>query len=247
MEAVRQYLVQWIQERVRNAGAVGTVLGMSGGIDSAVVSVLCHQAFGKNALCIALPINSLNQDMIDAELVASQFGLEYEVLDLKAPYEALFNQLPAQLGDERARSLAVANLKPRLRMITLYYYANMLNRLVVGTTNRAELTVGYFTKHGDGGSDILPLGGLVKSQVRALARHLGIPEQVVSKAPSAGLWPGQTDEAELGLRYDDIDRYLTGGQVDPSIAKSIETKRVRSQHKLEPAPIADPFKLLGDS
>jgi len=132
--------------------------------------------------------------------VASQFGIKTERIDLEAVCGKFIEVLP--LGNK----LASANLKPRLRMLTLYYYANNLNYLVAGTGNKSELMVGYFTKYGDGGVDILPIGGLVKAKVRELAEELGIPKEIIDKPPSAGLWDGQTDEEEIGITYEDLDK-----------------------------------------
>ena len=133
--------------------------------------------------------------------------------------------------------MAVANIKPRLRMITLYYYAQQKNYLVLGTTNRTELTIGYFTKHGDGGSDLLPLGGLVKWQVRELARYLEVPEVVIDKPPSAGLWEGQTDEGEIGLSYEELDRFILTGQGSDQVKNRVENLYRSSLHKRQFPPI----------
>ena len=133
--------------------------------------------------------------------------------------------------------MAEANLKPRIRMATLYYFANQLHYLVVGSGNKCELAVGYFAKYGDGGVDILPLGNLVKSQVRELAHYLGIPEEVVDKPPSAGLWEGQTDEQEMGLTYEELDRYFTTGEATEEVRKRIEEKIALNAHKRVMPPI----------
>jgi NAD+ synthase len=129
--------------------------------------------------------------------------------------------------------MPLANVKPRLRMTALYYVANTLNYLVAGTGNRSELTIGYFTKYGDGGADILPIGTLLKDEVRALARELGVPEPVITKAPSAGLWLGQTDEGEMGFTYADLESYLTRGPaaVTPALAMRIERLMRATEHK----------------
>ncbi|MHB1006213.1 MAG: NAD(+) synthase [Chloroflexota bacterium] len=238
MQQLHMRLVDWIRSRVTEAGAAGTVVGLSGGIDSAVVAALCHEALGDRALALALPINSLSRDVEDATLVAQHFGLQYRLVPLEGAYGALFQSVPDDLGDPAARSLALANLKPRLRMAVLYYFANAQNYLVVGTSNKAERTVGYFTKWGDGAADILPIAGLTKGQVRTLAAHLGVPRPVIDKAPSAGLWAGQTDESEMGITYDAIDAYLTAGSVDPATVVKIEARFYRSQHKRERPPVA---------
>ncbi len=238
VEELRRRLVAWIKERVAEAGAEGTVFGLSGGIDSAVAGALCREAVGENALGLILPINSLRQDTEDARLVAKHFGIPTQIVPLEAVFGALLGSLSQDTGDEQRRNLALANLKPRLRMLALYYYANALNYLVVGTSNRSELAVGYFTKFGDGASDILPIGALVKRQVRELARYLGVPQQIVDKPPSAGLWAGQTDEGEMGITYQQLDGYLLSGDADPAVVRLIETRARLSEHKRRPAPMA---------
>jgi NAD+ synthase len=138
-------------------------------------------------------------------------------------------------GDDIKARVPVANVKPRLRMTTLYFVANSLNYLVAGTGNRAELTIGYFTKYGDGGVDVLPIGDLLKSEVRTFARELGVPLPVIDKAPSAGLWLGQTDEEEMGFTYAELERYLTGGpaSVAPALALRLERMIRATEHKRE--------------
>jgi NAD+ synthase len=135
----------------------------------------------------------------------------------------------------------LANIKPRLRMATLYFYANSLNYLVAGTGNRSELAIGYFTKYGDGGCDLLPIGHLVKSEVRAIARDLNVPQGIVDRTPSAGLWLGQTDEEEMGFTYADLERYLEDGPqaVSPALAMRIERLMRISEHKRQMPPIPD--------
>ncbi len=246
MERLRQRLVGWIKAKVEEVGAAGTVVGLSGGIDSAVAAALCREAVGDRALALVMPINSQALDAEHASLVARRFDLRITVVPLDSAYEAFVASMPSPLGREEARSLALANVKPRLRMLTLYFFANALGYLVVGTSNRAELAVGYFTKYGDGAADILPLGGLAKCHVRALAQHLGVPGPIIDKPPSAGLWPGQTDEGEMGLTYEEIDRYLLTNEATPEVAARIEAKRRQSQHKRERPPIAPVEDLLAE-
>ena len=124
-------------------------------------------------------------------------------------------------------------------MLTLYYLANQLKYLVIGASNRSELAIGYFTKYGDGATDILPLGNLVKRQVRELARFLGIPKVIMAKPPSAGLWERQTDEAELGLSYEELDHYLLSGEASETVRKKIEAMIAASNHKRLPPPVPD--------
>src|SRR5215216_1474238 len=223
----------WLSFQMEQVGASRLVLGLSGGIDSAVVCALSTMAAGPSRVIAAImPIQSRPEDMRDAKLVASAFEVVPRVIDLVPAHDALIAAMP---GDDTAgledadvdparqatrRQLALANIKPRLRMTSLYFLANRYNGLVIGTGNKTELAIGYFTKYGDGGVDVLPLGDLDKTAVRGLARELGVPETVISKAPSAGLWEGQTDEAEIGLTYGDLDRALAsfaGGEDKESL------------------------------
>lgn len=200
---MKNKIISWIKQQVKNAGAKGIVMGLSGGIDSAVVAALCKAAVGKNNLLVLyLPCNSNIQDLKDAKLVARELGLKSKLVEISGVYNNFLKILP------EAGSLAKGNLKPRLRMSTLYYFANKLNYLVCGTGNKSELLVGYFTKYGDGGVDILPIADLFKRQVRKLAQELGIPEKIITKPPTAGLWQGQTDEGEMGITYNELDDIL---------------------------------------
>lgn len=238
-------LVRWLDGRLAATGAKGFVLGLSGGIDSAVAARLCQLARPDDTVGIMMPCFSDAQDEADARLVADHFKLRTIRIDLGPAYDRLLADLGEALaaaetprgrpGDDSRARLPMANVKPRLRMIALYFVANSLNYLVVGTGNRSEIAIGYFTKHGDGGADLLPLAGLVKSQVRTLARDLGVPARVIDKPPSAGLWPGQTDEGEMGFTYADLERYLDEGpqSVAPAVALRIERLAKASEHKRE--------------
>jgi NAD+ synthase len=242
---MRKKIVDWIRKQVQEAGAKGIVLGLSGGVDSCVVATLAKQALGKSRLlALILPIHSLTQDLADSHLFAKKFGIKTKLVDLSRIYDSLLKILPAlPAACLPAGRITQANLKPRLRMLVLYYYANKLNYLVCGTGNKTEIMVGYFTKHGDGGVDILPLGGLFKSQVRQLAKELGIPGQIIAKPPTAGLWLGQTDEGEMGLFYPELDDILerrekNRKQVLPKnkIAK-VEGMIARAAHKRAKPPV----------
>lgn len=197
-QLVRQ-ITKWLKQQVKSARAKGLILGLSGGVDSALVGALAKKTFPKHTLALLLPCETPGRELSDSRLIARQLNLRIKLINLTSLYQKLKQILPT------ANRIAQANLKPRLRMMILYYFANQRNYLVLGTGNKSELMVGYFTKHGDGGVDILPLGNLLKHEVRALASQLGIPEQIITKKPSAGLWAGQTDENELGISYRELD------------------------------------------
>jgi NAD+ synthase len=200
---MRAKIVNWIKKQVKLAGVEGIVLGLSGGVDSSVVAALATEAIGKHrVLALMLPIHSHSQESKDARLIAQKLRLRAKTVDLSRLYDELIKILP------QAKKIAYANLKPRLRMLILYYFANKLNYLVCGTGNKSELMAGYFTKYGDGAADILPIADLLKKQVISLAKDLGIPARIIAKPPTAGLWPGQTDEGEMGIRYSELDDIL---------------------------------------
>jgi len=232
-------LVLWIRDKVLAAGCKGVVVGMSGGIDSSVVAVLCQRAFPQNMLGVLMPCYSSQEDAEHAQIVAQKFSIPTKTVALDSVFDTLLKVLPGGRVESAGSRLAQANLKVRLRMLTLYYLANQLKYMVAGSSNKSELSIGYFTKYGDGGVDIMPLGNLVKGQVRELARFLGIPQPIVDKPPSAGLWEGQTDEGELGLSYEELDRYLVTGKASNKVREKIESMIAASNHKRLPPPIAD--------
>lgn len=230
----------WLKIKAKEAGAQGLLVGLSGGIDSAVTAFLIKKAAGENHLALIMPCESREEDIKDAYLLASTLGLKTQEINLNPIFYELKKQLP------EGNQIAYANLKPRLRMLTLYFFANNLNYLVVGTGNKSELQVGYFTKYGDGGVDLLPLGNLYKTEVRALAKHLGIPEKIISKPPSAGLWEGQTDEGELGISYAKLDAILNALEkgdtqgFDREVLDLVSEKIKKARHKLSLPPIFKP-------
>jgi NAD+ synthase len=247
-------IARWLRGQVIQAGARGLAVGLSGGVDSAVVARLCQIARPDGAVGVLLPCHSDPQDGRDAKLVADHFQLPTLSVALDGAYDEVvritqsaLDGLPSglgpdtTLGDDSRRRLCLANIKPRLRMTTLYMVANSLNYLVAGTGNRSEVAIGYFTKHGDGGVDLLPLGRLFKSEVRALARELGVPDAVIDKPPSAGLWLGQTDEGEMGFSYVELEAYLKDGPdgVAPAVALRIERLIRYSEHKRALPPMPD--------
>jgi NAD+ synthase len=221
---IEEKIVNWIKKQVKKTKAKGVVLGLSGGIDSAVVALLCKKAVGDAHLCLILDCESNQSDIEDANFLVKKFKLKRKYIDLTEVYKNLLNILPP--SDRKTK----ANLKPRLRMAVLYYFANKYNFLVVGTGNKSEISVGYFTKYGDGGVDILPIGDLYKTEVRELAKKLKIPERILNKPPSAGLWEGQTDEDELGISYNELDKILDFLQKGKKI--KIEKKKIEKVKKL---------------
>ena len=252
MSRTTDAIVEWLRQRLTHAGGRGFVFGLSGGLDSAVVARLCQSAAPANVVGVLMPCHSDQQDEADAQLVADHFRIPTIRVDLAPVFDdftaALQNaiagipgeQLPAHphAPDDRRDQMPLANVKPRLRMTTLYYVANALNYLVAGTGNRSELSIGYFTKYGDGGVDLLPIGELLKSEVRTAARDLGVPDAVIEKPPSAGLWSGQSDEQEMGFTYAQLEKYLDegAGTVSPALAMRIERLMRTSEHKRALAP-----------
>jgi NAD+ synthase len=255
MTTLVREIADWLRQQLAIGGAQGFAIGLSGGIDSAVVARLCQIAAPGKVLGVIMPCHGADSDVADARTVAEHFGLSVMQVDLAPTYDRLVDDVrgafPQGSGDlpishaggaddPRAR-MPFANLKPRLRMSTLYLVANSLGYLVAGTGNRSELMTGYFTKYGDGGVDLLPIGMLLKGQVQALARELDVPVSTLEKAPSAGLWPGQTDEQEMGFTYAELDRYVTDGPdaVSPALAMRIERLVRASEHKRALPPIPD--------
>ncbi len=239
-DALIDDIIHWIRHQISMAGAGGVMVGMSGGLDSSVAAVLCKQALGETVRGLILPCRSNPSDEAHAHLVAQRFDIPTETVDLGPVFDLLVRTLPS------GSRLSVANLKPRLRTIVMYYYANELGYLVIGSGNKSELLTGYFTKYGDGGVDLLPLGGLLKTQIQDLARSLAIPGEIIEKPPSAGLWEGQTDEGEMGITYEQLDRailVLQGRQCDSPGDEALDKVRQKiseSLHKRAPVPRYEP-------
>ncbi|MEA1958076.1 MAG: NAD(+) synthase [Chloroflexota bacterium] len=230
-------LTGWIKEQVTIANRTGVVLGLSGGLDSAVVAALCKRAFPDSTLAAIMPCHSSDIDVAHAGLLAERFDIQTEFIDLGMVFDYLLTVLPGTASNVESDKLAQANIKPRLRMTTLYYLAAQHDSLVIGTGNRSEISIGYFTKYGDGGADIMPLGNLGKAQVRELARHMNVPREIIDKAPSGGLWEGQTDEREMGVTYEELDRYLSTGEARDEVKKRIDSLISGSTHKRALPPI----------
>jgi NAD+ synthase len=211
----RRIAIDFIRGQLRQAGFERLVLGLSGGIDSAVVAYLASEAIGAaRLLCLLMPYRTSSPaSLADAQGVVSRLGCASRVVDISAPVDAYFggpDGSPGALGAEGAEAsgLRRGNLMARLRMAVLYDHSVTWGGLVVGTGNKTEALIGYTTVFGDNACALNPIGDLYKSQVRQLAQALGVPEAIITKAPSADLWPGQTDESEVGFGYAEIDRLL---------------------------------------
>lgn len=237
-ERITKRIIDFIQDQVRSANADGVVLGLSGGLDSAVVALLCVRALGKEGvLATIMPEEGITakEDVDDAMEFAKMLGIEFKVIEISS----IVKMLKEMLG--KGNKSAEINLKPRIRMLINYYYANTLNRLVAGTGNKSEISIGYFTKYGDGGVDFQPIGDLYKTEIFEFARFLGIPEKIIKKKPTAGLFPGQTDEGEFGMSYEELDEILK--LIENGVSRKDEKfQRVlglvkRSEHKRRLPPI----------
>lgn len=231
-----EQLVAWLKERVDEANANGLLVGVSGGIDSAVVAHLIKRAYPDRSFGVIMPCKSNPKDVEDALKVVHNCGLDYTIIDLTDTHNVLFSAIENQLTEkgewnEERKRLGDANTRARLRMTTLYAVANNYGYLVVGTDNAAEWYTGYFTKYGDGGVDLVPLVHFTKGEVCQLAMELGVPKEIIEKAPSAGLWEGQTDEKEMGTTYDMIDKFLKGEEIPEKDRAIIERLHKVSEHK----------------
>ena len=207
---VEKRIKRFIKEYVENAGAEGIVLGLSGGIDSATTAAICSLAIGgKHVTGLMLPEKETHnsKDIDDAKFVAEKFGLKTHVCDITQVLEDFYKTIPIF---DQADKLCKGNIKARTRMIYLYYYANKLNKIVGGSSDKSETMMGYFTKWGDAAADIAPLMDLYKTQVRKLAEHMGIPPELAAKPSTPALWPNQLAETELGIKYETLDLILYG-------------------------------------
>ena len=207
---VEKRIKRFIKEYVENTGAEGIVLGLSGGIDSATTAAISSLAIGGTRVTgLMLPEKETysSKDIDDAKLVAKKFALKTQLCDITQVLEGFYNTIPIF---DQADKLCKGNVKARTRMIYLYYYANKLNKIVCGSSDKSETMMGYFTKWGDVAADISPLMDLYKTQVRALAKHIGIPTKLAEKPSTPALWPNQFAETELGIKYETLDLILYG-------------------------------------
>jgi NAD+ synthase len=235
---------RFIKDYYEKSGADGVVLGLSGGIDSGVVAALCSLSIGgSRVLGLLLPESeTLNsKDLKDAKVIADKFALKTQQCDITSTLESMYKNIPIFDSSDR---LCKANIKARTRMIYLYYYANKENRIVCGSSDKSETMIGYFTKWGDGASDISPLMDLYKTQVRKVATYLGFPQELAEKPSTPALWPNQLAETELGIKYDALDLILYGFEhfmsnediadqlnIQISLVEKVKSKWLSSEHK----------------
>ena len=201
---MKQKIINFIKETIENAKAKGVVIGLSGGVDSTTVLYLCVKALGRDKVFGMMMPSVINEreDTEDAINVCKELGVKYKIIKIDSILKAFEKSLDLN------NILVKGNLMTRIRMSILYYFANKEKLLVVGTGNKSEYLQGYFTLHGDSACDLIPLGDLYKIEVKKLAKELGVPKKIIEKIPTAGLWKGQTDEEELGVKYNDLDKVL---------------------------------------
>ncbi|MCQ1536212.1 NAD+ synthase [Methanosarcina sp. KYL-1] len=252
LKRAQNTIIDFIRNEVNKAGLSGAVVGISGGIDSALTATLAAKALGADkVLGIHMPESGLTPaaDIEDAKTLADWLGIEFRTIDISGIIRAFMDAVPESESSDR---LSRGNLKARIRMSLLYFHANQLDRMVMGTGNKTEILLGYYTKYGDGGVDTEPIGGLYKTEVWELSRSLGIPESIINKKPTAGLWAGQTDEAELGMPYVTVDEVLRMLEMDASPLSIREAlllseeqlvsvlKRIeRNEHKRKVPPVPE--------
>jgi len=246
-------IIRFIKEYVSNSQSTGIVLGLSGGIDSATTAALCSKAIGsQNVLALLLPEEETKkqEDINDAKDVAKQFNIETQTVDISPALERIYTTIPVY---DQKDQICKGNIKARTRMIFLYYYANKFNKIVCGSSDKSETLMGYFTKWGDGAADIAPIMDLYKTQVRKLAINLGISERIALKPATPALWPNQSAEDEMGIKYETLDLILYGLErfmainkianqlnVDQSIVEAVKKRWLANEHKRQ-LPIT--FKL----
>lgn len=239
-----EYLSKWLKDVNEKTKTNGYIFGLSGGLDSACVAGLLKKSVNQNCLALILPCHSNSKDVEDALLVAKTFNIPHLTIDLSSAFDELVKNLKDSdeiIANSKNKN-ALNNIKVRLRMVTLYALGQARNYLVCGTDNLDEWYTGYFTKYGDGGVDLVPLIHLTKGEVKEVSRLLGVPESIIKKVPSAGLYQGQTDESELGVSYDELDKYLLGKSIDKKKEEIIRRLHLSSEHKRRLAIQPKPFE-----
>lgn len=262
IQKTTEYIVNWLRDYANNAGVKGYVIGISGGIDSAVTSTLCAMT-GLPLLCVEMPIhqadNQVSRGKEHIQFLKENFRqVSSTIADLTPTFETFKNAVPSS-HEEALLNLTLANTRARLRMTTLYYYAGLHRSLVAGTGNKIEdFGVGFFTKYGDGGVDISPIADLMKSEVRAIGEYLNIPSSIIKAKPTDGLFgDDRSDEDQLGASYDELERAMIAFDNGISIVTlsgrekevlAIYTRLNRiNQHKVNPIPVCtipDSCKLI---
>ena len=246
---IQRQIISWLSNYAMESGQEGFVVGVSGGVDSAVVSTLCCQS-GWPTKLVSMPILQSPEQLERADRHIDWLCSRYpnaEKIDcnLTDSFTTIKNTFVDQVGQDANNDLAFANTRSRLRMLTLYHIAQCYRSLVVGTGNRVEdFGVGFFTKYGDGGVDISPIADLYKSEVRALAAYLGIADEIVNAAPTDGLWSdGRTDEAQLGATYDELEKVMQGvapvTEREHQVYEIYQRHHLRNQHKMKPIPVCE--------
>jgi len=236
MEQEVKKIVTWVKEYVEKSNAKGIVIGNSGGKDSAVVMAIAVNAIGKeNVLAVSMPCLSIESDLEDAQLVAEAFDVKMITVDLSNTYLNMEREIEKSLEKEISTDSKV-NMKPRLRMTTLYSIAQTLGYLVIGTGNLCEITVGYTTKWGDSSYDFNPIANFTVEEVLEIGKILGVPDKIINKAPNDGLGSG-TDEEKMGILYSQITEYINTGKTEPKAMERIKELNKKSEHKRRPSPV----------
>ena len=240
-------ITKFLQTRLVESGQKGVVFGLSGGLDSSTVAALCVKAFRPDeTLGLIMPHKESNPlDKEHALLVTKKFKIPYKIVDITSAVEAVETDYPELVRTARTTKdeefktrIVTGNIKARTRMTNLYTVANATNRLVVGSGDKSEMLIGYYTKYGDGGADIFPIADLYKTQVRILARHLGVPEGIIAKPPSPGFWREHTAEAEIGMKYEQLDLILYG------LERFMKPKEIADQLNVPVETVAKVDKLV---
>jgi len=244
LSEIEKRIRRFIKKYVENSGADGIVVGLSGGIDSSTIAALSSLSIGGDrVLGLMLPEKETYnpRDIYDAKLVAEKFGLKTQICDITPVLESFYKTIPIF---DQADKLCKGNIKARTRMIYIYYYANKLNRIVCGSSDKSETMMGYFTKWGDVAADISPIMDLYKTQVRKLAAHLGLPAELAAKPSTPALWPNQLAETELGIKYETLDLILYGLErfmtteeiarqlnIENTLVKKVKNRWLSAEHK----------------